>query len=54
MPGWTTPNAVRTARANQQAQRFAAYLEAADTLKEAAWLARIPERTARRYKERMR
>lgn len=49
MSGWAIPNAVRTANANEQARRFAEYIDASDTLKEAAWLARLPDRTARRY-----
>lgn len=52
MSGWTVANAARIAAVDQQALRFQAYLEVSDTLKEAAWLARIPERTARRYRAR--
>jgi hypothetical protein len=54
MAGWEHPNRVRSKLADERAQRFAAYLAVADTLKEAAWLARMPERTARRYRARLR
>ena len=47
-------NAVVSQRAYTEASRFAAYLAVTDTLKEAAWLARISYRTARRHARRLR
>lgn len=53
MSGWKHANAARMKAVQTQAERFAAYVEATETLKEAAWLARIPVRTARRYRQRI-
>jgi hypothetical protein len=50
---WHYATQTRVINTDEQAALFMAYVEASATLKEAAWLARIPERTARRWRKRV-
>lgn len=53
MSGWHHANAARAARTDQRASDLADQLGEGVTFKRAAWLAGIPERTARRYRRRI-
>jgi len=52
MAGWSAPNAARTRRSADRAARLSEARQSARSLKEAAWVVGISERTARRLKGR--
>jgi hypothetical protein len=53
MSGWAIPNAARSRKAGDKAQRLAECLAVSRCLKEAAWRAGIPVRTANRLRARL-
>jgi hypothetical protein len=50
---WTIPNQIRSQQAQERADAFAPFLVQAKSLQEAAKMAKLPERTARRYRKRL-
>lgn len=53
MSGWQHANAARSRAAEAKTQRLAECLASARCLKEAAWRAGLPIRTARRLRKRI-
>lgn len=50
MAGWSAPNAARARQSADRAARLSDAMQRARSLKEAAWMVGISERTARRLK----
>lgn len=53
MSGWQHANEARIRATDAKAQRLAECLAGSRCLKEAAWRAGLPERTARRLRKRL-
>lgn len=53
MSGWSIPNQARIRATNERAAKLGAAMAYARCLKEAAYIADIPERSARRLRQRI-